>query len=331
MDADGRLTLTVLDGISQMVSVSAKVTMGNLTLTAQPLSIELKDLSVIVDNSDSAHYSEIGTWIPSGLTGYNLNVHSRYTATQGAAATWTPSMPGGRYTVSFYKIVRNPGADNQLQLEVKHAGGTASQTVDASTGTSGWVELGTYDFAGDGTEFVRLTRVTQTSFPPAFEVYTRADSVKFDAYSLIGSMTSPTDPSEAPARPTLEFTFNHPLNPASVNGESVQIQEAGDPATILAVDVTLSADGKVLTATPQSDLLHDKEYIVRLGASLSDRTGMVIAPYSKREYQIKTRVDDTPPIGQAGLAGSFLPDRTMGRQSDGGRCRKRCLEHGVLV
>lgn len=56
---------------------------------------------------------------------------------------------------------------------------TDSIYLDATSGTSGWVELGTYDFAGDGTEYVRLTRLTATSNPQS-EVYTRADAVKFD-------------------------------------------------------------------------------------------------------------------------------------------------------
>src|SRR5690606_16053734 len=95
-------------------------------------------------------------------------------------ATWKPELPASKFNVSFYNIVRSPGADPSLQIEIKHAAGTEVRMLDASVGSSGWVELGSYDFSGDGTEYVRLTRLTATSNPPAFEVYTRADAVKFD-------------------------------------------------------------------------------------------------------------------------------------------------------
>lgn len=59
--------------------------------------------------------------------------------------------------------------------------------MDATVGSSGWVNLGTFDFAGDGSEYVRLTRVTPTTVDPptlpADMIYTRVDAVMFERHS----------------------------------------------------------------------------------------------------------------------------------------------------
>lgn len=180
----GQVTLLGLDETTDRITVTASVTIGSETKSSLPLELQIRKLSVVVDSADPVHYTETGTWKQSGLVGYNPNVRSRYTEMQGATATWKPDLPATKFNVSFYNIVRSPGADPSLQIEIKHAAGTEVRTLDASVGASGWVELGTYDFSGDGTEYVRLTRLSATSNPPAFEVYTRADAVKFDEYEL---------------------------------------------------------------------------------------------------------------------------------------------------
>jgi hypothetical protein len=72
-------------------------------------------------------------------------------------------------------------------VEVKHKTGTEVTYIDATAGSSGWVDLGTFDFTGDGSEYVRLTRVTPTTVDPptlpADMIYTRADAVKFERHS----------------------------------------------------------------------------------------------------------------------------------------------------
>ena len=66
-----------------------------------------------------------------------------------------------------------------MKIEIVHNGITDVKFMDLrpSSGPSvGWVDLGEYEFSGDDTEFVRLTR-TQ---PTTGKIITRADAVKFE-------------------------------------------------------------------------------------------------------------------------------------------------------
>ncbi|CAG7657587.1 Ig-like domain-containing protein [Paenibacillus allorhizosphaerae] len=182
VDGNGRLTLLRTDGVTGSIQVWATVTVDGSTITTSPISISIKELTVIVDSSLPGAYSEQGRWIQSNLTGYSKNVKSRYTTEPGASASWMAQLPAGRYSVSFYKIVNIPGADTQVKVEVKHQSVTEVTYIDASSGTSGWIHLGTFDFAGDGTEYVKMTRVTSAASSTDI-IYTRADAVKYERIS----------------------------------------------------------------------------------------------------------------------------------------------------
>lgn len=188
VDAGGRLTLWQLDGTANHIEVWAVVAVDGITLETPRLSIPIKDLTVIVDSANTEGlYTAEGSWNQSNLSGYKAGVKSRYTMTQGSASRWKAQMPEGNYTVSLYNIVHTSGRDPNIQVEVKHKTGTEVLSISQSTGSSGWLNLGTYDFAGDGSEYVRLIRVTPTTLeeqtPAAEMIYTRADAVRFERHS----------------------------------------------------------------------------------------------------------------------------------------------------
>lgn len=178
VSTDGVLTLHRLDGATSRIAVSATVSVYGATLETPPLWIDVRELSAIVDTSDSEAYSEQGKWVQSGLSGYDKTIKSRYTTEQGAWAEWKANVPAGLYSVSFYNIVSNPGADPSVKVDIKHQSVTEATYIDASSGTSGWVNLGTFRFDGDGSEYVRATR---TAADPT--IYTRADAVRFERRS----------------------------------------------------------------------------------------------------------------------------------------------------
>ncbi|MDU0204674.1 carbohydrate-binding protein [Paenibacillus sp. MAH-36] len=128
VDSNGLLTLQSLDGATDHITVWATVTMDGVTLTTPTLAITIKDLTVIVDSTDTT----------------------------------------GLYSTE--------GSKHQSVTEVTY--------IDATVGTSSWVNLGTFDFTGDGSEYVRLTRETPTTVDPptlpADMIYTRVDAVKFE-------------------------------------------------------------------------------------------------------------------------------------------------------
>ena len=105
--------------------------------------------TVVVDGG--AGYAETsGNWATSGLKGVN-NTATRYSNAAGATATWTPTLAPGYYTVTFYNVVAS-NSSTSAQVNVVANGTTTSRTINQAAGTSGFITLGTFYFAGTGGE-----------------------------------------------------------------------------------------------------------------------------------------------------------------------------------
>lgn len=304
VDAQGRMTLNGLDGVTDQVSVKARVTIGGTVLESKPILIGLRELTIIVDTFDTAHYSETGTWRLSSLTGYSKDVRSKYTEEQGATATWRPDIPAGKLAVSIYKIVRFPGPDTHVKVEVKHGGVTTVFDVDASAGESGWLPLGVFDFTGDGTEFVRMTRVSPSS-TPELGVFTRADAVKFESYSFTGTLTSPVVLDAVPVDSGFELTFNHPVDPATVNSSTMAIKAEGAQAAVEAV-LTVSPDGKKVTLQPAQALQYATNYQLTLASGFASAEGVALSPYVRTVYAVRTAEQPSTPVTGIAVSPSVL-------------------------
>jgi beta-glucanase (GH16 family) len=96
-------------------------------------------------------YSESGSgWLDSTLAGFGL-MPQRYSCTPGDTATFAPGFnQAGDYHVYIWKTV-HANADTQAEVKVKAASGTTTTTMNFTTGTSGWVDLGTHSFSLGGT------------------------------------------------------------------------------------------------------------------------------------------------------------------------------------
>jgi len=96
-------------------------------------------------------YSESGSgWQDSTLPGFGL-MPQRYSCTPGDTATFAPGFnQAGNYHVYIWKTV-NANADTQAEVKVKAASGTTTSTLNFTTGTSSWVDLGTHSFNVGGT------------------------------------------------------------------------------------------------------------------------------------------------------------------------------------
>ncbi|WP_171628525.1 golvesin C-terminal-like domain-containing protein [Paenibacillus plantarum] len=124
---------------------------------------------IIIDNGDPG-YTEIGTWNNSSVTGYNGS-STRYSNVSNSKAQWSPTiLEAGDYKVFIYKVTNSTG-DNDVDINVVYDGGTISTEQDWTTGSSGWVSLGTYPFAAGTSGYVQITKESTS--------YTRADAVKF--------------------------------------------------------------------------------------------------------------------------------------------------------
>lgn len=131
------------------------------------------DPSEAIVTTGGPGYSEQGTWSTSGLVGYGGQA-SRFSVTAGASAEWTAALAAGRYAVAVYKLVHS-SSDAQAVVAIESDEGTTLHVLDYTSGTSGWVELGTYAFAG-GSGHVKVTR---SEAHPGGAPYARASAVRF--------------------------------------------------------------------------------------------------------------------------------------------------------
>lgn len=146
-----------------------------LPLNMQTVSAATGD-AIIVDNGNPGYYeSTAGSWTDSNLKGYQ-NSGTRFTnnaSALGPYVLYIPSLPAdGNYKVSIYRIVE-ASSDPHARIDVAHSEGTDTQYMDESTGTSGWMELGTYHFTSGSNGYVKLSLDTLNR-------RLRADAVKFE-------------------------------------------------------------------------------------------------------------------------------------------------------
>jgi hypothetical protein len=134
----------------------------NIWLTAIGYSpdIAVKDPSSTVSFADVAFYIRdyyIGNgepgyveygpgWQQSPTPGYS-NLTARMSCQAGSSASYNPTiLQPGTYGVEVY-VVQNADADPAAKLTIQHAGGSTTKTINLTTATTGWVDLGSYPFA----------------------------------------------------------------------------------------------------------------------------------------------------------------------------------------
>ena len=91
-----------------------------------------------------------------------------YSSTENASATFTPAEGGlseGYYQLNFYKILYEGKYSRPVvKFEIYHNGETGTEIFnfneDPSANKKEWVDLGTYYFKGDGTEYVKAINTT---------------------------------------------------------------------------------------------------------------------------------------------------------------------------
>jgi beta-glucanase (GH16 family) len=116
---------------------------------------------VVVDNGGTG-YMESGSWSPSTLLGYigSSTRYSTQTSAPAAYAQWQPTLTEGMYRVAIYKVV-NPtdplSGDNAALITIHSNDGSKTFSVDYTSGTSGWYDLGIYSFRSGTHGYVRNT------------------------------------------------------------------------------------------------------------------------------------------------------------------------------
>ncbi len=131
------------------------------------------DGNLIVDVGSYGYTELTGTWTDSSMKGYQAA--TRQSGSTGASVQWKPLLEkSGKYKVSVYKVVYAAASDDEAQITVNHKNGMSQFTLDYTTGTSGWVELGEFEFERGISGYVQNTRTRSVC---------RASAVKFEKIS----------------------------------------------------------------------------------------------------------------------------------------------------
>ncbi len=108
----------------------------------------------VVDNADPGYAEEGAGWQTSAATGWQGS-SVRQTDQAGASARWTPLVAAGLHRVQFYKVV-DPANTTGAELQLVHNGQTTVIPIDLTAGETGWVDLGSFQFDGQGNESLTL-------------------------------------------------------------------------------------------------------------------------------------------------------------------------------
>ncbi len=115
--------------------------------------------------------------------GFIKDTKTRKTSTEGSSATWKPDkLDKGTYKIEVIRFVDRALGDSKVKYEIFHNGKIDKIFVNFKKGVNGAYDLGNYDFAGTGDEYVKLTRVSNDNS------YTMADCVIFKAVEYEGSI-----------------------------------------------------------------------------------------------------------------------------------------------
>jgi len=189
---------------------------------------DMNPAEAIVNNDDDSGYSESGSWITSGSSGYDLNVPGqtyRYattvTGTATATATWSTVLPGDApYAIYvWYRPGANRAAD--ARYTVHHAGGETTVTVDQRHHGLTWRYIGTYGFQGGVPVTVTLSNRSDVSDEGQVVI---ADAVRFGGGtfdSLHGIQTTAPAPPDKPWWEVATFYYAQRMGMSQPNNDVV--------------------------------------------------------------------------------------------------------------
>lgn len=232
-----------------LISVIILTSLG--IVTNKPVKAQNTDIIVEHDtaNTDIPEYSEtpIGAWNASGINGYTGGIANGSRATTVLADSfadeipnryvkWTPRLSAGLYKVSIWKTVRPVGQDPSVGILVAHAGAMEKLTK-SQMGTAGWDELGTYYFAGDGSESVMLYRTTASGAKDqdGNTIFTHADSVKFEPVAPSTGTHIFLAPKDFTSLGTWSYDVSQGYNSVCLFGLQIDESKFGTEADIPAV------------------------------------------------------------------------------------------------
>jgi hypothetical protein len=106
-------------------------------------------------------FTTTGTWGYSSLAGHEQGKASIWSNDPDAAAVWNPQLHSVAPVRLALWLVTHQGNTTQAKIEVVHNGKSDIVNVNMAEGAPRWLDLGKFDFAGSGAEYVRVSRATK--------------------------------------------------------------------------------------------------------------------------------------------------------------------------
>ena len=101
-------------------------------------------------------FTTTGTWAYSNLVGHEPGKASIWSNDRDATATWNPQIRSVAPVRLSLWLVPHKGNSPEVRVEIVHNDKTDTVNVNMADGASRWLELGKFDFAGHGAEFLRV-------------------------------------------------------------------------------------------------------------------------------------------------------------------------------
>ena len=172
-------------------------------------------------------FTAVGEW-GSGIPGDDPELPTRFSAKPGVYCVYKPVLnQPGPVTVSIYKVSET-GSSSRQRYEVHHNGTVDTVNVEFN-GISEWVKLGTFPFAGNGREYLKLIKGAATSVRTAEARFTiLSPDGKTALRSEVIPVARPTRPPPPPAggAPRVEpkAVVLPPRSPPSASSPVVSLQ-----------------------------------------------------------------------------------------------------------
>lgn len=132
---------------------------------AAPTDVEyttVPESGSVVIGTQHAGFSKKGSWKQSGLI-MPADGKGFYSSVRGDSAVWYPYInKAANVEVSYLKASATEKEDAALQIEIYAGGEITTLSVDCTLQPTDWYSLGRYDFSGDGSEYIKITK-TSTS------------------------------------------------------------------------------------------------------------------------------------------------------------------------
>jgi poly(3-hydroxybutyrate) depolymerase len=133
------------------------------------------DPQAVIITADSKKAHKTGPWQESGTIRFQGRP-TVFTRQAGATTKFRLEFKGAsRAAISIFRAADGQRyGDPHMKISVAHKGKEEAFDVDCTKGEEGWMELGVFDFSGNGSEYVLVTRVS----PDSENIATRAIAVK---------------------------------------------------------------------------------------------------------------------------------------------------------